>query len=325
MSDPKLQPQPQSPSSSPEHPQTNLTIRALTRTPSSPAAQALRTDFPDTPFFRLHVLPADVYDRASLVPVFTGADALFAMTHNRRAGVRIETEEEMRHELVAGGNVVGVAEECAIPQTTLSALPNITVASQGRFPKVYHFDYKHRIEMWAREKLRGLTVLYPGLYYTNFENPQYCRRLEDGTVRFCAPCAPDTLADWVDPAYDIGIDAAETLLRPPPATIKLYPITAPKIPFHALPTTFTAVTGQPAVFAPISLDEWGEVVARAVGRGYEEDIRQMMQGIAVAPEEKICYGTMEGGEGDRVVEELGVRASSFAEWLGRTGWRGPAV
>lgn len=35
--------------------------------------------------------------------------------------------------------------------------------------------------------------------------------LEDGTVRFCAPVSGDTLADWVDPAYDIGVFAAGKL------------------------------------------------------------------------------------------------------------------
>lgn len=34
------------------------------------------------------------------------------------------------------------------------------------------------------------------------------RVLEDGTVRFCAPVPGNTLADWVDPAYDIGVFAA---------------------------------------------------------------------------------------------------------------------
>lgn len=36
-------------------------------------------------------------------------------------------------------------------------------------------------------------------------------RIEDGTVRFCAPASGDVRADWVDAAYDIGVYAAGTL------------------------------------------------------------------------------------------------------------------
>jgi hypothetical protein len=79
---------------------------------------------------------------------------------------------------------------------------------------------------------------------------------------------------------------------------------------------------QAAVFDPIRLDEWGATVARTVGKGYEEYIRQMMEWIAVAPDEKICYGTMEPEE-DTSWEDLGVRASSFEEWLERSHWDGP--
>jgi hypothetical protein len=57
-----------------------------------------------------------------------------------------------------------------------------------------------------------------------------------------------------------------------------------------------------------------------VGKGYEEDIRQMMQWISVAPDEKVCYGTMNFRD-DKSWEDLGVRASTcgvdgagFVDW-----------
>jgi hypothetical protein len=44
----------------------------------------------------------------------------------------------------------------------MSSLPNLTTASGGRFTKVYHFDYKHQIEQWARQRLPAVTALLPG-------------------------------------------------------------------------------------------------------------------------------------------------------------------
>lgn len=110
---------------------------------------------------------------------------------------------------------------------------------------------------------------------------------------------------------------------PRETTSKTYPVVSPKLPFSELPRIFTQKTGIPAYFEPITLDEWGSTVAQAAGKGYETDIRQMMEWIAVAPDEKVCYGTMEPEMLHRAWEELGVRASSFEEWLERTGWRGP--
>ncbi|GLB04288.1 hypothetical protein AtubIFM57258_010005 [Aspergillus tubingensis] len=111
-------------------------------------------------------------------------------------------------------------------------------------------------------------------------------------------------------------------LGPEKTASKVYPVVSSKMGFADLPAIFSTVRYQPAIFDPISLDDWGATVARTVGKGYEEDIRQMMEWIAVAPDEKICYGTMTPEE-DCSWADLGVRASTFEEWLKRSGWQGP--
>jgi hypothetical protein len=87
-------------------------------------------------------------------------------------------------------------------------------------------------------------------------------------------------------------------------------------------STFTRVTGQPAIYSPISMDEWADLSSKAVGNGFKEDIRQMMEWISIAPENKICYGALDPAE-DSSWEDLHLRASSFEDWLRRSGWRGP--
>lgn len=96
----------------------------------------------------------------------------------------------------------------------------------------------------------------------------------------------------------------------------------PKLSFGKFANIFSDITLCKAIFNPITLDQWGATVAATVGKGYEEDIRQMMQWISVAPDEKICYGTMDRRD-DTSWEDLGVRASTFAEWMERASWRGP--
>jgi hypothetical protein len=87
-------------------------------------------------------------------------------------------------------------------------------------------------------------------------------------------------------------------------------------------STFSRVTGQPAVHSPLSHDEWADIAAKTLGPAYREDLKQMMQWVSEAPTDKICYGALDPEE-DQSVEELGVTASTFEDWLRRTGWTGP--
>lgn len=89
-----------------------------------------------------------------------------------------------------------------------------------------------------------------------------------------------------------------------------------------LASTFTRHTGQPAVYNPITIDEWADMASRAVGPGFKEDIRQMMEWFSIAPEDKSCYGALDPAD-DIAQEELGLEASSFEDWLKRTNWAGP--
>lgn len=177
---------------------SNLQIRALTRTTTSPAAQALQKAYSTSPYTStsssapLVLVQADVFDKDSLRAAFQDADAVFAMTNNRKTGGSIETEDDMKHELDQGKNIINAAKvcipfprfprvlyycldpvtvtflllkpekDCKTPHLVLSSLPNLSRASNGRFNHVFHFDYKAQIEEWAREELPAVSSLHPG-------------------------------------------------------------------------------------------------------------------------------------------------------------------
>ncbi|CAP98652.1 hypothetical protein E8E15_010513 [Penicillium rubens] len=313
-------------------------VRAITRDTCSAGASKLRAKFENDD--RLEIVAANVYDKESLFKAFKQVFGVFAVTNNRLPGHKIDKEEDMDHELEAGRNIIDAAKACGVQHIVLSSLPNLTEASNRQFKKVFHFDNKSKIEQWAKDELLAVTALHPGLFYTNMQWSQYCQLQDDGTVRFCAPIEADRLADWVDPSYDIGVYAAGEAslalqttcvltdsqeifrLGPQKTASKTYPVVGPKLSFAEFAKIFSDTTSRKAVFDPITLDQWGATVAATVGKGYEEDIRQMMQWISVAPDEKICYGTMDPRD-DMSWEDLGVRASTFAEWMERASWRGP--
>lgn len=78
-------------------------VRALTRDTTSQASQALQKAYPTS----LVLVQTDVFNPSSLRNAFADADAVFAMTNNRKTGGgKIETEDDMRHELVQGRNII---------------------------------------------------------------------------------------------------------------------------------------------------------------------------------------------------------------------------
>lgn len=103
---------------------------------------------------------------------------------------------------------------------------------------------------------------------------------------------------------------------------KNYVVCSPKLRMDDFASTFTRVTGQPAIHSPISMDEWADLASKPVGKGFKEDIRQMMEWISIAPEDKVCYGALDPAA-DSSWEDLHLQASSFEDWLRRSGWRGP--
>jgi hypothetical protein len=103
---------------------------------------------------------------------------------------------------------------------------------------------------------------------------------------------------------------------------KTYLAMSPTINPQEMAETFTKVTGQPAYHSPTSFEEFGDAAAAMVGPAFRSDAIEMMKWAAEAPRNKRAYGSWDP-ESDRSAEELGVSASTFEEWLKRSGWTGP--
>ena len=104
---------------------------------------------------------------------------------------------------------------------------------------------------------------------------------------------------------------------------KTYFVLSSRVTTDDMVKTFTKVTGQSAIHDPISAEEFGEMAASSVGPAFKEDAKAMMEWAAVTPADRIGYGAFTEDQ-DHSFEELGLKASSFEEWLRRSGWTGPA-
>lgn len=166
-----------------QHP-SKYAVRAVTRDPSSPAAQALATQGAE-------VVQADLTVPSSLAPVLNGCWGVFGVTnfYDARAKDDPGSEEQQGRNLVdavvAGAAAVGPAGsvECLL----WSTLPSSRAISGGRLvSRIY--EGKHRVDDYIREKGVPACFLYTGNFYENMVLRSHVRYDEGtDTVEFRQP------------------------------------------------------------------------------------------------------------------------------------------
>ncbi|MEU9500553.1 NmrA/HSCARG family protein [Streptomyces sp. NPDC048196] len=165
-------------------------VRALTRRPDSPAADALRGLGAD-------VRHADFDDRHSLRAACTGADSLFAVT----TPFGTDTTTEVRH---------GKALVDAAAQARLGHVVFTSAAHADRGTGIPHYESKHLIEEHLRAAGVPWTVIAPAAFMDNYAGGWTLDGLRQGTFGWPMPAErPLTLI----PAADIGAFAALVLQR----------------------------------------------------------------------------------------------------------------
>ncbi|MET8766580.1 NmrA/HSCARG family protein [Streptomyces sp. NPDC004658] len=166
-------------------------VRALTRHPGSPAAEALRR-------LGAEVRRADFDDPASLVAALAGADALFAVTTPFGTGTGTEVRQ--------GTALVDAAAGARLGHVVLTS-----AAHADRGTGVPHFESKRAVEQHLRASGLPWTVIAPAAFMDNYAGGWTLDGLRTGVFAWPMP-ADRPLA--LIPAADIGAFAALVLQRP---------------------------------------------------------------------------------------------------------------
>lgn len=165
-------------------------VRALTRQPGSPAADALRG-------LGAEVCRADFDHPDSLEAALTGADSLFAVT----TPFGTDTATEVRQ---------GKALVDAAVRARLGHIVFTSAAHADRSTGVPHYQSKHLIEQHLRDTHVPWTVIAPAAFMDNYAGGWTLDGLREGTFAWPMPAhQPLTLI----PAADIGAFAALVLQR----------------------------------------------------------------------------------------------------------------
>ncbi|KAF9884863.1 hypothetical protein FE257_001206 [Aspergillus nanangensis] len=137
----------------------NYHVRALTRDPKKPAAQALVA-------LGVEVQQADLEGGSdSLIPAFAGADAIYALTD-------FWAKQSASAEIAQGKAIVDAASATSTLRHLIwSALPDPVKMSGGRFMNVHHWKTKSLVTEYIQEEHPALwqkttTILFPN-YFEN--------------------------------------------------------------------------------------------------------------------------------------------------------------
>jgi uncharacterized protein YbjT (DUF2867 family) len=165
-------------------------IRALSRNPDAPAAQALSAR-------GVQVLHGDMADKASLLAAMQGVHGVYSVQANQTSGVE--------GEILQGKLVADAAAESAVKHLVYSS-----VGGAERSSGVPHFESKWQIEEHIRKLGLPATILRPAAFMENFDKGA----MRTGVLSLMRTFVPDTKPLQLIAVRDIGSFAALAFERP---------------------------------------------------------------------------------------------------------------
>ncbi|MFJ9818424.1 NmrA/HSCARG family protein [Streptomyces sp. NPDC101151] len=205
-------------------------VRALTRTPASPAAAVLRRLGAD-------VRCADFDDLPSLDAALAGADSLFAVT----TPFGTDTAAEVRQ----GKALLDAAAAAGVGHIVFTS-----AAHADRGTGIPHYDSKDEIERHLRMTGVPWTVIAPAAFMDNFASGWTLEGLRENT--FAWPMPADRSLTLI-PADDIGAFAALVLQRRAAFTGRRIDIASDELTAAEIATVVSAATGRPVTHREVPL------------------------------------------------------------------------
>lgn len=177
-------------------------IRAITRDPGSPNAQALVEA-------GCTVVKADLDDDAAVSAACAGAHTVFGVTFSF-------DDAPIENEYLQGKRLADAAVAAKAHWLIWSTLPLTAEISGGKYTKVQHFDVKGRVEQYVRNLPIRHAFFSPGTFMSNLATFMKPRPswTGDGTYLLSGPQSPGTNFPLLDTAHDTGKWVGAILAEP---------------------------------------------------------------------------------------------------------------
>lgn len=206
-------------------------VRALTRSPSQPAAQALRERGAE-------IAEGDFDDRASIERALAGCDGAYSVQNTWEVG----KEAEIR----AGTTFADLARAAGVRHLVYSS-----VASADRGTGIPHFDSKWAIEEHIRAIGVPHTILRPVFFMQNWES------MRDAILggRLPQPLSPERRLQQVS-VEDIGAFAALAFENPEQWLGRAFDLAGDEPTMRETAATFERVLGRSVQYVQVPWDDF---------------------------------------------------------------------
>ncbi len=255
-------------------------VRALTRNPDSPVAQAVQQLGAD-------LVAGSFDDPASLVNAAEGADAVFTMSTFFEAGLDAEIRQ-------------GIALANAAKAAGVQHLVYSSVASADQHTGVPHFESKYRIEQHIQSLGIPHTIIGPVYFLDNMYGPFVLPGLQQGTLALALPAGRSLQGIAVT---DIGTFAALVLERRDEFLGRRVDIASDELTGPEYAEVIARAAGRPISFAEVPLEQV---------RAMNEDLAIMMEWL-----NRVGYSA-DIASLRRDYPEVGWH--TFAEWAAAQDW-----
>jgi uncharacterized protein YbjT (DUF2867 family) len=219
-------------------------IRAITRDPSKPNAQALAAKGVET-------IKADTEDAESVKHALEGSYAVFAVTNYwEKASKELEIQQ--------GKTIADAAKAVGVKHLVWSALPYAAKLTNGVLSHIEHFDSKGEVAEYI-ESMKGdmvATYFMPAFYMSNIKGS--IRPGQDGVPTWTLPFHPtETQVALFDTATDTGTFVAGILSQDPKSVNGLYvPAVSQWLTPNEIVETLSNVSGTEVKFQSVPEKVW---------------------------------------------------------------------
>lgn len=228
-------------------------VRAITRKPTSPAAEELRA-------LGAEVVKGDLDDPASLRAALEGCYGVFGVTNFWE---HFENEEQQ------GRNLVDAVAASKVEHFVFSTLTHVAKATGGAL-KAPHFDIKAGYEDYARSLGLPATYVHVPAYFELFVTFNPPRPAGDGTYEFGFPLGDAPVATMS--VEDVGLIVAPVFEQPEKYIGQVLKLAAEEMPASAYAEVMSRVTG-----ATIRYKHVPREVFAALGFRGAEDLADMWE------------------------------------------------
>lgn len=256
------------------------TVKAMTRKPDGPQAQAL-ADLGAT------IVYGDSDDAASLEEALQGAWGIFAMQNTWEAGV--EREE------VQGKRLAEVAKKVGVEHYVYSS-----VGSAHRQTGIPHFDNKWRVEEAVRKLgFSSHTIIRAVFFMENLISPWFKPGIDAGQLT--VGIKPETPLQMITVA-DVGKYGALAFEKADDLNGTAIDIAGDELTMPDTAQILSDATGKKISFAPTPIEEV---------RQFSEDFAIMLEWF-----DRVGYDADIAGN----KKKYGIEPTPFAAWAGQVDW-----